>query len=169
MIRRPPRSTLSSSSAASDVYKRQSVLYCNLCANATLSEQLWYFCACKPWVIQFFAWKMDAVRGTQGCRVHKLLFYTIHSQCQQCAERIQYSIDTLHQLIKHTALVAAAAVIKFPARHRGANEGYGQSPSTFPQTFCPAYRYFNVQVLVSDINFTSSWVTNRVSNCVSLK
>ena len=42
MIRRPPRSTQSRSSAASDVYKRQSPYCCGSSPSATASEPLWY-------------------------------------------------------------------------------------------------------------------------------
>eukprot|EP00656_Telonema_subtile_P000551 TRINITY_DN10253_c0_g1_i8.p1 TRINITY_DN10253_c0_g1~~TRINITY_DN10253_c0_g1_i8.p1 ORF type:complete len:103 (+),score=16.10 TRINITY_DN10253_c0_g1_i8:50-358(+) len=42
MIRRPPRSTLSSSSAASDVYKRQSVDTCAICRNPLYEPSLEY-------------------------------------------------------------------------------------------------------------------------------
>src|SRR5664280_3756423 len=43
MIRRPPRSTLSSSSAASDVYKRQ-VLHLPPCPLCLEQRQPYYFC-----------------------------------------------------------------------------------------------------------------------------
>src|SRR5664280_241320 len=43
MIRRPPRSTLSSSSAASDVYKRQDYLLSHILTNNILVEKILYF------------------------------------------------------------------------------------------------------------------------------
>src|SRR5450756_1513709 len=66
MIRRPPRSTQSRSSAASDVYKRQEFLWQRFWSPAPLQNRLWDSAASNP--SSFRRWRNGNTNGPVGMR-----------------------------------------------------------------------------------------------------